>query len=133
MILLDTDHLSILANRNATGHAALLSRLEAAGDSLGVPVICVEEIHRARNVHQQIPAYELLISLFHFLADWEIVSFETAAANAFDLLRKQKVRIGSQDLKIAAIALTQAALLLSANLRDFLHVRGLQVENWLED
>jgi len=41
MILLDTDHLSTVANRNATGHAALLERLESSGDSLGVPVICV--------------------------------------------------------------------------------------------
>jgi tRNA(fMet)-specific endonuclease VapC len=47
-------------------------------------------------------------------------------------LRKQ-VRIGSQDLKIAAIALAQGALLLSANLRDFRKVPGLQVENWLEE
>lgn len=43
MILLDTDHLSMLINRNATGHAALFRRLENAGDSLGVPIICVEE------------------------------------------------------------------------------------------
>jgi tRNA(fMet)-specific endonuclease VapC len=46
-------------------------------------------------------------------------------------LRKQRIRIGSQDLKIAAIALTRDALLLSANLRDFRHVPGLRVENWL--
>jgi tRNA(fMet)-specific endonuclease VapC len=140
MILLDTDHLSILVNRNATGHAALVSRLENSGDSLGVPVICVEEqckgwlakIHRAKEVHQQIPAYERFIDLFHFLADWEIVSFQTAAADIFKDLRKQKVRIGSQDLKIAAIALTYPAVVLSANLRDFRQVPGLQVDNWLE-
>jgi tRNA(fMet)-specific endonuclease VapC len=140
MIVLDTDHLSILVNRTSTGHAALAIRLENSGDSLGVPVICVEEqckgwlarIHRARHVHQQIPAYERLINLFHFLADWEIVSFQTAAADIFNDFRKQKVRIGSQDLKIAAIALSHHALLLSANVRNFLHVPGLRVENWLE-
>jgi tRNA(fMet)-specific endonuclease VapC len=140
MILLDTDHLSILVNRNSTGHAALVNRLANSGDSLGVPVVCVEEqckgwlakIHRARDVHQQIPAYERLINLFQFLADWEIVPFQTAAADTFNDFRKQKVRIGSQDLKIAAIALTHHALLLSANLRDFHHVPGLRVENWLD-
>jgi len=45
--------------------------------------------------------------------------------------RKQKIRIGSQDLKIAAIAVANDALLLSANLRDFRQVPGLRVENWL--
>jgi tRNA(fMet)-specific endonuclease VapC len=140
MILLDTDHLSILVNRNSAGHGALITRLEDSGDSLGVPVICVEEqckgwlakIHRARNAHQQIPAYEQLINLFHFFEDWEIVSFQAAAADNFNRFRKQKIRIGSQDLKIAAIALTHDALLLSANLRHFHQVPGLRVENWLK-
>jgi tRNA(fMet)-specific endonuclease VapC len=140
MILLDTDHLTILVNRNATGHAAFVSRLAKTQDSLGVPVIGVEEqckgwlakIHRAKDVHQQIPPYERFIALVHFFADCDIAPFQTTAADTFKQLRKQKVRIGSQDLKIAAIALTYPALLLSANLRDFRQVPGLQVENWLE-
>lgn len=55
----------------------------------------------------------------------------TDAAVQFKALRKERVRIGTQDLKIASIALTNDALLLSANLRDFEQVRGLQVENWM--
>ena len=38
------------------------------------------KIHRTRDVHQQIPAHERLIDLFHFFADWEIVPFATAFA-----------------------------------------------------
>jgi len=140
MILLDTDHLSIVVNRHARAHAALIRRLENSGESLGVPVICVEEqcqgwlakIRRARDVHQQITAYERIIFLVRFLGDWEIVPFQTTEAETFKQLRKQKIRIGSQDLKIAAIALTHQALLLSANIRDFRQVPELRVENWLE-
>ena len=54
-----------------------------------------------------------------------------AAADLFVELRRQKVRVGSQDLKIAAIAMAEDALLLSANQRDFQKVPGLRVENWL--
>jgi tRNA(fMet)-specific endonuclease VapC len=54
-----------------------------------------------------------------------------AAGNRFETLRKQRIRIGTQDLKIASIALEAGALLLSANLRDFERVPGLRVENWL--
>lgn len=36
------------------------------------------------------------------------------------------------DLKIAAVALVNQALLLSANRRDFELVPGLRVEDWLE-
>ena len=89
------------------------------------------KIHRLREVHEQIPAYNRLKQLFHDFSKWEILSLEIASADTFNQLRKQKVRIGSQDLKIAAITLAHDALLLSANLRDFRRVPGLRMENWL--
>ncbi len=41
-----------------------------------------------------------------------------------------KLRIGTMDLRIAAIAIAQDALLLSKNLTDFRTVPGLSVEDW---
>jgi tRNA(fMet)-specific endonuclease VapC len=61
----------------------------------------------------------------------EILPFNELAADRFEALRKQPVRIGTMDLKIASIALAADALLLSANLRDFERVPGLRVGNWL--
>jgi tRNA(fMet)-specific endonuclease VapC len=141
MILLDTDHLSVLTDRRAAGNAALVRRLELAGEPLAIPIVAVEEqckgwlakLNRARDIHQQITPYERLAELFDFLAEWDIVSLNEAAADVFLQLRRQKIRIGSQDLKIAASALAENALLLSANLRDFQKVPGLRVENWLRE
>jgi tRNA(fMet)-specific endonuclease VapC len=90
------------------------------------------EINRRREVHQQIPAYDRLLRLLEFLNAWVIVPFDERAADEALRLRKQRIRIGTQDLKIAAIALVQDALLLSANLRDFGRVPGLRVEDWLQ-
>ena len=42
------------------------------------------------------------------------------------------LRIGSSDLKIAATALVNHALLLSANRTDLERAPGLRVENWLD-
>ena len=89
-------------------------------------------INRLRDVEAQPPAYQRLANLFKLLADWQIVVFDASAAAEFKRLRKQRVRIGSHDLKIACIALVRDALLLSANLRDFQKVPELRVENWLE-
>jgi tRNA(fMet)-specific endonuclease VapC len=72
-----------------------------------------------------------LARLFEFLASWDIVLFDGLAADEFIRLRKQRLRVGTQDLKIAAIALVNDALLLSTNLRDFERVAGLRVENCL--
>jgi tRNA(fMet)-specific endonuclease VapC len=140
MILLDTDHLTTLTNTRDFAHRALLERLEAAGlEGLSVPVVAAEEqcrgwlaeIARQREADKQVRAYEQLAKLFDFLGNWEIARFDAAAANQFKALRKQLRRMGAQDLKIAAIAIANDALLLSANLRDFNEVPGLRVENWL--
>jgi tRNA(fMet)-specific endonuclease VapC len=40
-------------------------------------------------------------------------------------------RLGTMDLKIAAIAISRSATLLTRNLSDFGKISNLQVENWL--
>lgn len=72
-----------------------------------------------------------LINLIRFFQAWDILRFDEHAADRFQGFRKQRVRIGTLDLKIACIALEQGAILLSANARDFNQVPGLRVENWL--
>jgi tRNA(fMet)-specific endonuclease VapC len=141
MILIDTDHLSVLTDRRAAGHPALVRRLGAATEPPAIPVVAAEEqckgwlarLGRTRDIHQQITPYQRLAELFDFLAEWDIVQLTEPAANVFAELRRQKIRVGSQDLKIAAIALAGNALLLSANLRDFQRVPGPRVENWLRE
>lgn len=88
-------------------------------------------INRKPNVDDQVGAYDHLADLWKYLHDWRILRFDGRAARLFKNLRKQRNRIGSQDLKIAAIAVTEDSLLLSANLRDFRQIPGLRVENWL--
>ena len=66
------------------------------------------------------------------LSDWEIVPFEERAADQFTSLRRQHIRIGTMDLKIASIALVNDAILVTANLRDYSLVPALRCENWLQ-
>jgi tRNA(fMet)-specific endonuclease VapC len=139
MILLDTDHFSVVADRRHVKHHALLGRLTSAEDDLALPVVSVEEqlrgwlaqIRRQKDVRKQIPAYQRLAKLVSTLNDWHVVAWDDSAADQFFELRRARIRIGTQDLKIASIALARDALLLSANLRDFQQVPALQVEDWL--
>jgi tRNA(fMet)-specific endonuclease VapC len=68
----------------------------------------------------------------NFYEEFEIVAFDESAALRFDDLRSRRLHLGAMDLKIAAIALVNGALLLSANRRDFDRVPGLRLENWLD-
>jgi tRNA(fMet)-specific endonuclease VapC len=141
MILLDTDHLTVLRYVDHPRCAALTARLQSSEDrQVATTVISLEEqlrgwlaeIKRSHDVPKQVTAYQRLQKVFEFLNEWEIVPFDERAGEEFQKLQKQRIRIGTQDLKIASIALARDALLLSANLRDFQRVPGLHVENWLE-
>ncbi|HTK77885.1 MAG TPA: type II toxin-antitoxin system VapC family toxin, partial [Gemmataceae bacterium] len=75
--------------------------------------------------------YDNFADLLVAISRRRVARFDHRAASIFDDLRRQKVRIGSMDLRIAAIALANDALLLSANQRDFGKVPRLRVEDWL--
>lgn len=140
MILPDSDHLSVLSDVKSSHLASLQARMQSSSDQgFATTIVSAEEqlrgwlalIHRLRDVHQQIPAYERLANILDFLRDWLVMPLDSRAADQFLRLKKQKIRVGAMDLEIASIALVHDALLLSANLRDFRQVPGLRVENWL--
>jgi tRNA(fMet)-specific endonuclease VapC len=141
MILLDTDHLTLLKYTASPRCQSLLQRMKASRDQqIGTTIISVEEqwrgwfalIARHRNVRRQVKAYEELVSLHEFLSGWTILPFSDAAADRFEQLRRDGVRIGSMDLKIGSIALVHDALVLSANLHDYRQIPALRVESWLD-
>ena len=138
MIALDTDHLSILDHDSIEGFV-LGSRLAArANEDAFVTIITYEEqmrdwlsyVAKATSAAQQTRAYEKLRQHVDTFRRIPLLDYDASAAHTFERLRQQRIRIGSMDLKIAAIAITNGALLLSRNLRDFQQVPGLQVEDW---
>jgi tRNA(fMet)-specific endonuclease VapC len=141
MIVLDTDHLSVLRYPQSSRARPLLARLQAANDpEVATTIISAEEgirgwmaaIARERQILRQSIAYRELGELLSFLTGWTLLPFDASAATEFELLRRSGARrVGAQDLKIASIARTRNALLLSANLRHFSQVPGLRVENWM--
>lgn len=141
MILLDTDHMSILQVPDSGRRTRLVGRMAmAVGETMGTTIVCIEEqmrgwlatIAKERHVSRQVKSYRELARMFTFFRAFAIADFDDRAATLFDGLRSQRLRVGTMDLKIAAIALVNNALLLTANRRDFEKVPGLRFENWLE-
>jgi len=140
VILLDTDHVNVLKYSDHPRFARLTTQLNTAADQdIATTVITVEEqmrgwlawINRLDDVRRQVLAYQELLRLLDFFTHWHVVPFAEQAASEFQVLRAQRIRIGTMDLKIAAIALVHDALLLSANLRDFQQVPNIHVANWI--
>ena len=141
MILLDTDHLSVLKYDEHPRCRALRARLNASEDPFfATTIVSAEEqmrgwlakIHAAKDPEEQVAWYDQLAWLIEFLADWQIIAFDQQAAVEFKGLKRLRLRIGTFDLKIAAIARVHGAVLLSGNQRDFGQVPGLRVESWID-
>lgn len=138
MILLDSDHLTILQTPDSDRRDRLVARMALANDVIGTTVVNVEEqmrgwmasIAKERQALRQVRSYTRLAHLFDFFSDYEIAPFDVPAATLFDTF--SRIRIGASDRKIAAIAITQNALLLTANRRDFEQIPGLRFDNWMD-
>jgi tRNA(fMet)-specific endonuclease VapC len=133
--LLDTDHVTLLLNQQSV----LRSRLVAvpSGEE-GTSIITVEEnlrgrlaaLARARDGARRIARYQQLLSSMELFAQLPLAAYEQAAEDEFQRLLGLRPRIGTRDLKIAAIALANQVTVLTRNRRDFGHIPGLSIDDW---
>lgn len=139
MVILDTDHLSILERAGSAESERLLRRLSSmAPDQVFTTIVTYEEqtrgwfayMARAKSMASQIQAYERLMLHLRTFEKIPLLPFDSRAAIEFQRFRAMRVRIGTFDLRIAAIALARKATLLSRNLSDFRQIPGLRVEDW---
>ncbi|WP_008316829.1 type II toxin-antitoxin system VapC family toxin [Leptolyngbya sp. PCC 6406] len=138
MYIFDTDHLSFIQRKNPAGQRILQRLAAIKGAEVAVTVITYEEQLRgrlrvvagAKTVEEQVSAYHWLQQLALDYSVITIVPFDTNAAQAYVRLRKAYPRLGTMDLKIAAIAISLQATLLTRNTSDFKQVADLLVEDW---
>lgn len=139
MILLDTDHVTVMLMPPSARRDRLFARLSTAVDGeVGVTVVTVEEqmrgwlaVAKERKPQRQVGPYRELARLFECFAEYEIALFDDAAVAVFEQLGR--IQIGTMDKKIASIAIANNALLLTANRQDFEPVPGSRFENWMDE
>ncbi|AFY35217.1 type II toxin-antitoxin system VapC family toxin [Calothrix sp. PCC 7507] len=133
--VLDTDHISLLQR----GHPVVISKVSAVNPSeISVTIITIVEqmygrldvIKRAKSKQELVTAYALLKETFNRLCQGNILDFDEAAFDIYSQLLIAKIRIGTQDLRIAAIALSVSATLVTRNRKDFEKVPGLKIVDW---
>jgi tRNA(fMet)-specific endonuclease VapC len=133
--ILDTDHISLL-QRN---HPNVKQRLTSIDpNKIFVTVITFEEQMRGRlNQVKQAKSQQSLISAYHALRETiedykrlNLLDFDKDAYSCHMNLLRQKIRIGSQDLRIAAIALSVDGIVVTRNQKDFGKVPNLKTEDW---
>lgn len=138
MLILDTALITILFRGAAPERISLVSWLDASNDrDAYVTIISFEEqmrgwlafIARATGPEQQSDGYTRLGELLSNFGEIPVLPFDVRAARYFEGLRRKYRRHGAADLKIATIAITNDATLLTRNIRDFRGVDELSVVN----
>ena len=138
-VVLDTNHFTELAlgsslgrrlsDRIETQRADAFSCIVAAEESLQGWIAFVRRHHAGK---EQVECYRRLQSCLQALANMTILPFDREAADIFHDLQTRQRRVGTMDLKIAAICIAHDATLLTRNVGDFDGINGLRVENWLD-
>jgi tRNA(fMet)-specific endonuclease VapC len=135
LFVLDSDTVSLLEN----GHVTVVARVAShPAAEISVAVIVVEEalsgwysmIRKAKNPRQLALAYDELASTVAVLSGIQILRYTETAIARFHGLLKAKLHVRANDLRIAAIALEYNATVVTRNVRDFVVVPGLTVEDW---
>jgi tRNA(fMet)-specific endonuclease VapC len=133
--LLDTDHLTL----HERGHPPLCGRLAVLPpDSVAIGAVSVEESLRGRlavlarrlDGAARVRAYAKLLETVQFFATIPVIPYDSACEAQYDRLRSLGLRVGSQDLKIAATALANDVIVVTRNRRDFGRVPGLLIDDW---
>ncbi|MFB2937468.1 type II toxin-antitoxin system VapC family toxin [Aerosakkonemataceae cyanobacterium BLCC-F154] len=133
--ILDTDCVSLFQR----GHSLVSERVNAANpQELAVTIITLEEqlygrlnpIRRANSRDTLISTYAKLRATINYFKTVNLLDFDQEAYSCYAELLRQRTGVGTQDLKIAAIAISRNAILVSRNSRDFEKVPGLVFEDW---
>ena len=120
--ILDTDHVSLWQRE----HPHVTARIGGVKwEDFAVTIITVEEqlrgrldsIRRATSETAITCTYTNLKATYFFFLNINVLDFDSQAYSQFVNLRQQSIRIGTQDLRIAAITLSVGGILVTRNRR----------------
>lgn len=135
LYILDTDHVSLFQRK----HAGVLSHIEKISRTdLATTIVTAEEqiqgrfkvIKRATTGSKLVTAYSDLQNTLNYFELLAVLPFDESANAQYENLRQQKIRIGTYDLRIAAITLSVSGILVTRNHIDFARVPKLEIEDW---
>jgi tRNA(fMet)-specific endonuclease VapC len=135
LYVLDTDVLSLFYH----GHSAVVQHIrDRSPADLAISVVTVDEqisgwytlTRQARGPEQVARAYAHLSETVIRLARWRILAYTESSIARVAELKALRLNVRVMDLRIAAIALENAAIVVTRNTRDFGRVPALSVEDW---
>jgi tRNA(fMet)-specific endonuclease VapC len=135
LFVLDTDHVTLYYY----GDPIVVQRVDSrAPTELAISVLTVDEqltgwytlTRQARRPEEVARAYAHLGEAVVRLGRWRILPYTEAAIARVTQLKALRLNVRLMDLRIAAVAMENQAVVVTRNRRDFGRVPGLSVEDW---
>ena len=135
LFVFDTDSLTL----HQRMHPGILRGIyEHLGDDCAITTVTVEEqfagwfaqLRKANTPERTEEVSRRLAETVRQLAVWDVLPQTAASVGRYQSFLKQKLNVGGNDLRIAAIAMEVGATVVTRNLRDFRRVPGLTAEDW---
>lgn len=140
MYLLDTNHVTCWQYAKSAEYGFLRKRLEQISDlDVFVSIVSFHEeivgwnkyLARAKNSSSLVKVYSKFEQILKDFGQMQLLPFDQKAADVFDDLVRQKLGVGTMDLRIAAIAIANRMILLTQNTVDFERIPNLQIDDWM--
>ncbi len=135
--VLDTDTLSLFLSGDASVCRSMLS---IPTEQLATTIVTVEEVlsgwyaklRKSKRDEEIVRAYGALTIAIKTFQALQVLPFDSSKLGRFHSLRRKYRRIGTNDLRIAAIVLEYEAVLVTRNVVDFSAIDELTWENWAD-
>jgi tRNA(fMet)-specific endonuclease VapC len=138
LFILDSDHVSLLLE----GNESIRRRKQQVVGEVATSIVTVQEvfngwvsrINASESLQNPVPLYTKLWRTTEYFKDATIVNYDDAAHAMYQRLLKENATLRKnrlqRDMRIAAIALSLGATVVTRNHRDFKLVPGLTIVDW---
>ena len=128
--LLQYDNNQIIQRARAVGNSHIFVTTITLEEQLKGRLAIINKCNSNKNLQGLASAHRDLRLTQNFFCSVNLLEFNQEACERFQKLRQQKINSGSQDLRIAAIALVNQAIVVTQNYKDFIKVPDLILEDW---